>query len=154
MSQPTRLATDSPQVADASSSANSNAESLPLSEEVPSGGEYDKFKRQLLVTTLICCAVIAFTMAWFYPTNVVMNYAIGSIVGLVYLRMLGRGVARLGPSSRSTGSGARLALFAALIIVATRVESLEILPIFFGFMTYKAALFVYAFQTLVPTRKS
>ena len=154
MSQPTRLATDSPQVAGASSSADSNAESLPLSEAVSSGGEYDKFKQQLLVTTLICSVVIAFTMAWFYPANVVMNYAIGSIVGLVYLRMLGRGVARLGPSSRSTGSGARLALFAALIIVATRVESLEILPIFFGFMTYKAALFVYAFQTLVPTRKS
>ena len=154
MSQFTRVATDSSPVADASSgSVDINVESQPLSE-VTSGCEYDKFRQQLLVTTLICSVVIAFMLVWFYSTNVVMNYAIGSLVGLVYVRMLGRGVARLGPASRSTGSGARLALFAALIIVATRVESLEILPIFFGFMTYKAALFVYAFQTLVPTRKS
>ena len=153
MSQPTRVATDSSSVSDTSDSVDTGAESQPL-PEVKSGGEYDKFRQQLLVTTLISSVVIAFTLAWFYSTNVVLNYATGSLVGLVYLRMLGRGVARLGPASRSTGSGARLALFAALIIIATRVDSLEILPIFFGFMTYKAALFVYAFQTLVPTRKS
>lgn len=153
MSQPTDVATDSSPVSDNSDSVDIGPESQPPSE-ISSGGGYDEFRQQLLVTTLVCSVVIGFTLVWFYSTNVVMNYAIGSLVGLVYIRMLGRGVARLGPSSRSTGSGARLGLFAALIIVATRVDSLEILPIFFGFMTYKAALFVYAFQTLVPTRKS
>ncbi len=153
MSHPDSVANDSSRVAGESDSVGSDIDTSSA-KQVDVSGEYDKFRQRLLVTTLISSLVIAFTIVWFYPINVVMNYAIGSLVGLAYLRMLGRGVGRLGPASRSTGSASRLGLFAALIIVASQVDSLEILPIFLGFMTYKAALFVYAFQTLVPTRKT
>ncbi|WP_017324771.1 ATP synthase subunit I [Synechococcus sp. PCC 7336] len=136
------------------SSTESPSETAPPLDRMQAGGEYSQLTQQLLVTTLACSIVIALSIAWIYPFNIVANYGLGAVFGLVYFRMLAKGVARLGPSNRRLGGPNRLVLFAALIVVATRVESLEVLPIFFGFMTYKAALFVYAIQTLVPSRKS
>lgn len=63
--------------------------------------------------------------------RVAANYLLGAIVGVVYLRMLGRGVAELG-KSRSRLGVTRLALFVGLIVLATQVKSLQILPIFWG----------------------
>jgi ATP synthase protein I len=61
--------------------------------------------------------------------------------------MLGRDVERLG---QQTGlSKNRLAVFAGLIIVATQWKQLEIMPVFLGFLTYKAALIIYAIRTVV-----
>ena len=153
MGHPASEANDSSRVPEEIDSISPVSESEPPSQ-VNSEGEYDKFRQHLLVTTLVTSLAICCTIVWFFPVNVVVNYAVGSLVGIVYLHMLGRGVARVGSASRSTGAPARLGLFALLIIVATQVKSLEVLPIFLGFMTFKAALFIYAFQTLVPSRKS
>ena len=163
MSQPTATGSDSYEPLSESetllSESDSNAaeietDTVDLSDAQVGSGEYDRLRQRLLVTTLVSSAVIAVLIALFYPPNVAANYAIGCVGGLAYLRMLGRGVARLGPANGNTGGPARLALFAGLIIVASRVNSLEVLPVFFGFMTYKVALFVYAIQTLVPSRTS
>ncbi|MEB3831384.1 ATP synthase subunit I [Phormidium sp. CCY1219] len=112
--------------------------------------EYLQLKNQLLAYTFVMSA-IAFVSAWFYYSlNVALNYAIGACVGVVYLRMLARDVERLG-REKSSLSKSRLALFAGLIIVATQWNQLQVLPIFLGFLTYKAALFVYVLQTtLLP----
>jgi ATP synthase protein I len=61
--------------------------------------------------------------------------------------MLGRSVAELG-KTRSRLGVTRLALFVGLMVLAAKVKSLQILPIFFGFMTYKVTLLIYLVQTL------
>lgn len=111
------------------------------------GGEYDRLQQQLVTTTLVVGVAIALVLAVTYPVNVALNYGLGVIGGAVYFRMLARGVARLGRANSRLGPS-RLALVVVLVVVATRVDSLQVLPIFLGFLTYKVALLIYAVRVL------
>lgn len=112
--------------------------------------EYYQLKQNLLLVTLAISAVI-FVSVWIvYSFNTSVNYLLGACVGVVYLGMLAREVERIGASKKGVGS-TRLALLAGVIIVATQLEQLQIVPIFLGFLTYKAAIIFYVLQTtLMP----
>lgn len=97
---------------------------------------------------------IIFLSVWiFYSLNTALNYAIGACVGVVYLRLLAKDVERLGREKKSL-SQTRMALFVGLIIVATQWNQLNIIPIFLGFLTYKASLIIYVLRTtFLPSSK-
>ena len=109
--------------------------------------EYVQLQKELLVITLIITGIIFFSTWIFYTLNIALNYVIGACVGVVYLKMLARNVEQLGREKEKIGKS-QLGLFVGLIIVASQVDQLQIMPIFFGFLTYKAALIVYMLQTL------
>jgi ATP synthase protein I len=117
------------------------------------GRSYEALQLWLVLVTLGVSLAIAVGVALVYSPAVAANYLLGAIVGVVYLRMLGRGVAELG-KSRSRLGVTRLALFVGLIVLATQVKSLQILPIFLGFMTYKVTLLIYLVQTLTRLSSS
>jgi ATP synthase protein I len=125
--------------------------SSPVSEADSSMQEYYQLQQELLLTTLALGGVIFVAVCFFYTLNVALNYLLGAIVSVVYLRMLGKDVEKLGPQKRKFNK-TRLAIFAGLIIVATQLNQLRIIPVFLGFLTYKAALIVYLLRTLIrPT---
>lgn len=106
--------------------------------------EYYSLKRTLYLSTFAITA-IGSTAAWFaYSSDTALSYLIGSLCGTLYLRMLAKGVERLGFGAASTGGNARLAIFVGLIVVAAQVERLQLVPVFLGFITYKLALLVYS----------
>lgn len=113
--------------------------------------EYYQLKRTLLLGTLALTGVIFVSVLIAYSLNTALNYAIGATAGLIYLRMLAKEVERLGDAKASVSSSNRVALFIGLIVVATQLQQLEVLPIFLGFMTYKAAILIYAVQTALPS---
>lgn len=115
--------------------------------------EYYQLQQTLLLTTLVITGLIFVTVCLTYSLNIALNYLLGACVGLVYLRMLGKDVAAIGVSKRRLSS-TRLALVAAVLILASQWQQLQIMPVFLGFMTYKAALIVYVLQTtLTPVQK-
>jgi len=116
-------------------------------------GEYYKLQITLVITTLILTGVIFISVWVSYSLQIALNYLLGACVGLVYLRMLAKDVEKLGGEKRRLGS-TRLALVAALLIVASQWGQLKIMPVFLGFLTYKAAIIVYVIQTtLAPEQK-
>lgn len=149
--RPVNLSDDSPQP-------------TPVMEELPQGSspspendssmqEYYQLKQTLVLVTLAITGIVFICVWFFYSLDIALNYLIGACTGMVYLRMLAKDVERLG-QQKSRPSPARFALFIGLFIVATRWQRLQILPIFLGFLTYKAALIVYVLQsTLFPTSK-
>jgi ATP synthase protein I len=115
--------------------------------------EYYQLKQTLLLVTLAMTGIIFLSVWVFYSLSTALNYLLGACTGMVYLRMLAKDVERLGQQKRGP-SPARFALFIGLFIVATEWQKLQILPIFLGFLTYKAAIIAYVLQsTLLPTSK-
>jgi len=125
----------------------------PASETSSSMQDFYHLQQRLFVYTIVMTAFV-FASVWIgYDLHIAVNYLLGSCVGVVYLRMLARDVERIGQGERKLVPS-RLALFIGLIIVATQWNQLEIVPIFLGFLTYKAAIVVYMLQTtLLPESK-
>lgn len=120
------------------------------------GETYAQLQNRLLLTTMVLTVIGAIGVAFAYSLNIAANYALGAVVGIVYLRLLARSVGRFGPGAKLSSGlfSPRLALFVGLFFLATRLEALQVIPIFLGFMTYKMALLVYGLQILLPSRKS
>lgn len=119
----------------------------PESPTSQSMQEFYGLQKELFTATLALTAIIFFSVWMFYNLNIALNYLIGACTGVVYLRMLGKDVERLS-NERAKLSKTRFALFIGLIIVASQWNQLEIIPIFLGFLTYKAAIVVYMLRTL------
>jgi ATP synthase protein I len=122
----------------------------PDSKNLESMQEYYRLQTELYVVTLTTTGIVFISVWIFYNLNTALNYLLGACTGVVYLRMLAKDVEQLGPEKRRL-SKTRFALFIGLIVLASRLTQLQILPIFLGFLTYKAGLIYQMVRTLMPS---
>jgi ATP synthase protein I len=115
--------------------------------------DYESLKLKLFIITLVLSGLIFLAVTSFYGFKVSLNYLLGACTGVVYLKMLAKSVDELGKQRKRLGYS-RLGVFVGIIVLSTRLDQLQILPIFLGFMTYKAAVLVYLAQDLIPTPKT
>lgn len=107
--------------------------------------EFYQLYQELLIITL-ALTVTVFISVWIaYSLNIALNYLLGACAGVLYLRLLAKDVERLGREKQAL-SKTRLALLVALILLASQWNQLQILPIFLGFLTYKATLIFYVIR--------
>jgi len=111
--------------------------------------EYHRLQRMLLLITLAITGMVFIPVWIVYSLNIALNYLIGACTGVVYLKMLARDVEQLGRQKQRL-SKTRFAVLIGVLIVASQWGQLQILPIFLGFLTYKATLIVYMVQSLMP----
>lgn len=122
----------------------------PSSKKGGSMEEFYQLCRELFTTTLVLMA-IAFGAVWLiYGLNTALSYLLGASAGLIYLRLLARSVERLGNDQKKLGK-AQLLVVVVVIIVAVRWQELQIIPVFLGFLTYKAALLVHLLRGILPS---
>ncbi|MDJ1185699.1 ATP synthase subunit I [Roseofilum casamattae] len=108
--------------------------------------EYYQLQHELYLWTL-GMSVVAFGSVWyFYSLETALSYAVGSCVGIVYLRLLAKKVEGLGRKKQRL-SQAGLAVFIGVMILAIEWEQLEIVPVFLGFLTYKVSIIAYMLRT-------
>jgi ATP synthase protein I len=120
------------------SSVESSADSM---------GEYRQLKRELYLITLATTAMAFVVVALVYNWRIALSYLLGAVAGVVYLRLLAKDVDSIGNESSKLSLN-RLALFVGLMLVAAKWHQLQILPVFLGFLTYKAALLIYLLRTI------
>jgi len=113
--------------------------------------EYYRLQQTLLFVSLGLTATAFASVWWAYSLAIALNYLLGACVGIAYLRRLAKDVEGLGRGNQRLGMG-RLALFAGAIILAIQLPSLQVLPVFLGFMTYKAAVLAYTIETALQPR--
>ncbi|WP_019499103.1 ATP synthase subunit I [Pseudanabaena sp. PCC 6802] len=118
--------------------------------------EYGDLKFKLYAITLLLTGVIGLAVWGICGSNLALNYLLGAIVGVVYLRMLAKDIDRVGKERKQLiySKFSRFVLVSVAIVAAARAQQLHILPVFLGFMTYKVAILVYTFQDLMRTRST
>lgn len=126
---------------------NSPPDSVP-SESGKSMQEFYQLSQELLLITLVLTGIIFISVWIFYSLNIALNYLIGSCTGVVYLKMLGKNVEQIGAENLKFNKN-RLALVVGLLVLASQWNQLQILPVFLGFLTYKATLLVYTLRTVL-----
>ncbi len=87
-----------------------------------------------IVITIVTCIFINFSFG--------LSVFIGSIIGILYLRLLAKSIGNLGKTSSGI-SKVQLLLPVCLFIFASRNELIEILPSIIGFFLFKPAMFYY-----------
>jgi ATP synthase protein I len=115
--------------------------------------EFYQLYQELLVITLALTGVIFISVWIAYSLNIALNYLLGACAGVFYLRMLAKDVERLGTEKQKL-SKTRLALLVILILLASKLNQLEIMPIFLGFLTYKATLIIYVVRVALISDSS
>jgi ATP synthase protein I len=130
---------------------SSEAEAVTTeSESSHSMDSYYQLQQELLVTTIILMTITFGPIWWFYSLKVALNYLVGACTGVVYLKLLARNVERLGTQEQKVGKS-QLAVFIGIMVFATQWEQLQVLPIFLGFLTYKAAILVYTLKIVAKS---
>ena len=153
MSQsPSALSNQSDQTTPKQVEAKLTQESSFSNEQSNPMAEYYQLQRTLYVYTLVWIGICFPTVWYFYSLKIALNYLLGALVSVVYLRFLAQDVERLGqPEQRLGGKG--LGIFVILMVVASKWQQLSILPVFLGFLTYKGAIILYTLQSVFVSYK-
>ena len=105
--------------------------------------DYRRLQRRLLLATGWASAVAVPVTALVWDPATAVSVLVGSLAGLLYLRLLARSVSRLGADSKSVGK-VQLLVPITLVLAAARIPQLQILPALLGFLLYKPALILQA----------
>ena len=101
--------------------------------------DYRRTQRRFLLFTLaLSVGSVPLSAIWFSGSTV-MSFAIGCISGLLYLLLLSRSVAKLGPQSRQLGR-AQLLVPVVLVLLSSRWPLFQLVPALIGFLIYKPAV--------------
>lgn len=104
---------------------------------------FQRLQRRLIVATVSAAVLSVPFTAWFFDVSTAFSLLVGSLAGLLYLKLLARSVSRLGVATKSVGK-AQLLVPLLLVFAASRLPQLQILPALVGFLLYKPALIVQA----------
>lgn len=125
----------------------------PEAEKADSMTEFYQLRDNVLIATVIIALVSFSLVCYFYSLNTGLSYLLGACVSLVYVNMLAREVERIGTFKKKIGP-TRLALFVGLIVIATKWQQLQVIPVFLGFMTYKASILFYVLPTSLFSKEN
>ena len=104
--------------------------------------DFFSLQLSLFCLTLILSIVLTFLSCIFISFSCGLSVFIGSIIGILYLRLLAKSIGNLGKTSSGI-SKVQLLLPVCLFIFASKNELIEILPSIIGFFLYKPAMFYY-----------
>ena len=133
--------------AEPSDVAGTSTESLDPASSAPvlpaADDAYARLQRRLILATLIVSALAVPFSALVFDVHTSACVLVGSLAGVLYLRLLARSVAKLGNGSKKVGK-LQLLVPVVLVLAAAKLPQLELLPALIGFLLYKPALILQA----------
>ena len=127
----------------------SNSNELRLDESSPDKvdlafkDEYLQLQRRLILAILLITVFAGLITALFFEISFAISLLLGSISGVLYIRLLARSIGKLGKSSRSVGK-VQLLVPVLLVVAVSKLPQLDLIPALLGFLLYKPAIFLQA----------
>jgi ATP synthase protein I len=109
----------------------------------PGMDHFQRLQRRIILATVVTAALAVPVTFWFFGASTAFSLLVGSVAALLYLKLLARSVSRLGVATKSVGK-AQLLVPLLLVLAASRLPQLEVLPALVGFLLYKPALIIQA----------
>ena len=109
--------------------------------------EFFRLRQRVLRLTLSVTIGAGLFTALIWDLQTCLGLLTGAAAGILYLLLLSRSVERLGRRSNKLGK-AHLAVPVLLVMLALRLQGLDVLPAFLGFLLYKPAILLIAFSDL------
>ncbi len=116
---------------------------LQISDQNPEvlPDEYVELQLRIYRLTLLLTALAAVFTASLFGKQASVSLVIGAFSGIFYLRLLARGIGKLGGTSRVV-SKVQLIIPVLLVVSASKLPQLELLPSLIGFLLYKPSLVI------------
>ena len=125
---------------------SSNTEKLSILNQLTKFFSFSDnfFKLQLAIfsLTLIVSIFASLLTGFFISFSFGLSLFLGSIAGVLYLRLLAKSIGNLGKTNSSI-SKLQLLIPVCLFVFASKNEFIELLPAIIGFFIYKPALIFY-----------
>ena len=109
--------------------------------------EFFRLRQRVLRLTLSITIGAGLLTALVRDGRTCLSLLAGAAAGILYLALLSRSVERLGKGSNRLGK-AHLLAPVLLFVLALRLQGLDFLPAFCGFLLYKPAILLIAFRDL------
>ena len=109
--------------------------------------EFFRLRQRVLRLTLSITIGAGLLTALVWDLRTCLSLLAGAAAGILYLLLLSRSVERLGKHSNKLGK-MHLAVPVLVFILALRLQGLDFLPAFLGFLLYKPAILLIAFSDL------
>jgi len=109
--------------------------------------EYAQFQFRIFRSTLLVTVIVIALSAIFLGKTFTISLFVGSLSGILYLRLLARSIGKLGAGTKSVGK-TQLLIPVFLVLLSSRFSQLELLPALLGFLLYKPSLI---FQMLLES---
>ena len=109
-----------------------------------SSEEYAQLQQRIFQVILVVSALAVAITAYFFDIVTASSLLLGSMFGAIYLRLLARSVGKLGKSGRHV-SKVQLLVPVVLVLVASRLQQIELIPSLLGFLLYKPSLIIQFF---------
>ena len=103
--------------------------------------EYFELQFRVLRLTFLLTIFFVGIAGFFYGIQASASIFIGALSGILYFRLLARGIGRLGTSSKIVGK-VQLLVPVLLVLVSSRLPQLDLIPALLGFLLYKPALII------------
>ena len=106
-----------------------------------SSEEYAQLQQRIFLVILLVSALAVLITAYFFGIVTASSLLFGSLLGALYLRLLARSVGKLGKAGRHV-SKVQLLVPVVLVLVASRLPQIELIPSLLGFLLYKPSLII------------
>jgi len=103
--------------------------------------EYFELQVRVIRLTLLFTIISVGIVGFFFGTQACLSFLIGALSGIFYFRLLARGIGKLGTTSRSVGK-LQLLVPVLLVVAASKLPQLDLIPALLGFLLYKPALII------------
>ncbi len=113
-----------------------------------SSDEYSQLQQRMFLAMTIVSVVAVTISAVFFGFHTSTSLLVGVLCSFLYLRLLARSIEKLGVSSQRFGK-VQLLVPVLLVIAASRLQTLDLLPALVGFLLYKPSLIM---QVMLESR--